>query len=430
MSYNINMIDFLEENNFRCDESEIESYVKLLMEDMEDGLAKGEDEQKNGQEMARTHRMPPKCNPKNESVIVIDAGGTNFRSCLVTFDENGFANIQNIVKTKMPGVEKELSKAEFFNEIANNIEYLKNSANKIAFCFSYCMRNLPNGDGELVSFAKEVKAPEVVGCQIGKSLTDILESRGWNKIEKVVLLNDTVAALNVAALFDFENKYSSYIGFILGTGMNVAYVEKEQVVVCESGKCPALPMSTIDMEFQKLTSNPDMYKLEKMCSGGYLPGLILTALKKSAEKKSIEEEYAEKFLKMEYKDFSMKDVDDFLFDAEKKYGKCFSCNKKSDSDGKTAKIVDAFINRSAMYCASVVGGAILRAYGLTIESKPMEKNEKPVAVLCNGTTFYKAYYLRERFEKYLSIILNKKNISFDILQIEDDITLGTAASVF
>lgn len=429
------MIDFLIKNNFRCDESEIESYVKLLMDDMADGLSKKETDKKNGQEMARTHRMPPQSNPKNENVIVIDAGGTNFRSCLVKFDENGNADILNVVKTKMPGVEKELSKAEFFNQIADNIEYLKNSANKIAFCFSYCMRNLPNGDGQLVSFAKEVKAPEVVGCHIGKSLTDVLESRGWNKIEKIILLNDTVAALNVAALFDFEKKYSSYIGFILGTGMNVAYVEDDQVVVCESGKCPSLPMSNLDLEFQKLTSTPDMYKLEKMCSGGYLPGLILTALKKSAINQSIEKEYVEKFSKMEFENFSMKDVDDFLIEAEMKYGKDFSCNKKSDIDGNAAKIVDAFINRSAMYCAAVVGGAILRNFGITIDENIIEKksiieNKKPVAILCNGTTFYKAYYLRQRFEKYLSLILNKRNISFDILQIEDDITLGTAASVF
>ena len=37
--------------------------------------------------MIRTFCNPPENSAKNQTVIVIDAGGTNFRTCLVTFDE-------------------------------------------------------------------------------------------------------------------------------------------------------------------------------------------------------------------------------------------------------------------------------------------------------------------------------------------------------
>ena len=52
---------------------------------------------------------------EGENAIVIDAGGTNFRSCLVTFDNEGVPSISEMEKTKMPGVEKELSRKDFFN---------------------------------------------------------------------------------------------------------------------------------------------------------------------------------------------------------------------------------------------------------------------------------------------------------------------------
>ena len=69
------------------------------------------------QDMIPTWDLPPAESPKNESVIVIDAGGTNFRSCLVTFDAEGNPEISELEKTSMPGIERELSKKEFLMQL-------------------------------------------------------------------------------------------------------------------------------------------------------------------------------------------------------------------------------------------------------------------------------------------------------------------------
>ena len=51
----------------------------------------------------------------------------------------------------------------------------------------------------------------------------------------------------------------------------------------------------------------------------------------------------------------------------------------------------------------------------------------PIGILCNGTTFYKTHKLHARIESYLEDCLTRKlGIHYEILTLENDITLGTA----
>ena len=136
----------------------------------------------------------------------------------------------------MPGTEGELSKKEFFEHIAKNIERFKDSYDEICFCFSYAMTITENLDGILTNFSKEIQAPEVVGSYIGTELKEALKAQGWSKIPQVIILNDAAAALISGT---GNPKYSAYIGLILGTGLNCAYLQpakkefelKKQIIV-------------------------------------------------------------------------------------------------------------------------------------------------------------------------------------------------------
>ena len=142
---------FLAKHNF-IHHVDIDSVIDALLYDINSGL-RG---QKIYQDMIRTYSNPPENPASDKSVIVIDAGGTNFRSCLVSFNEQGKVSIDFLEKTKMPGVAKTLSRADFFDEIASNIEHLKDKAESIGFCFSYPMEITDGGDGILIRFTKEV----------------------------------------------------------------------------------------------------------------------------------------------------------------------------------------------------------------------------------------------------------------------------------
>ena len=419
---------FLKSHNFDCGVS-VGFLTDRIFYDMNLGLFGGKE--KSGQDMFKTWILPPEKKPKNQNVIVIDAGGTNFRSCLVSFDSEGEFSISDFKKTRMPGLEKELSKDEFFNQIADNIDYLRDKADRIGFCFSYAMKITKDGDGIPNAFSKEVKAPEVLGCPVGKTLAEKLYSRGWNKIQKIVLLNDTEAAL-LAGKSAAKNgtEFSSYIGFILGTGVNAAYVQpavslsadekiEKQIIVCESGKCDKLPLSDFDLAMDKKCAVPKQYQLEKQESGAYLGPVALEILLFAAKEKLLSEFCAQKI--MELKKLSLIEMDDFLYAPFADGTVSSLCENDGDRE-IIFTLFDALITRSAKNAAAILcANAKMSGEG---------KNcLRPIGILCNGTTFYKTHKLRERVETYLeNYLTGELGIHYEILTLENDITLGAAVA--
>lgn len=418
---------FLSRHNF-VNHVDVLTVAQAIRFDMIKGLKKeGAD-----QDMIRTFCNPPKKSAKGKSVIVIDAGGTNFRSCLVTFDENGVPSISEMEKTKMPGVEKELSKKEFFKQIASNLEHLKNKSDRIGFCFSYPMEIKENGDGVLLGFSKEVKAPEVIGSEVGKCLKEELERNGWKSIKRITLCNDTVAALLAgAACATSSDKYSSYIGYILGTGMNAAYIQKdnsdykikEQIIVCESGKFTSVNRSDFDIDFDKTTTKPGSFLLEKLCSGAYLGPVSWYALQAAAKDGLFTKKVCDALLQIP--SLTLIEMDQFLhgpYNTENVLGKiCAQIATDEDAD-KMFQILDAITERSARYAAAIL-------VACAIQTEEGKIASKPICMLCDGTTFFKTYMIKERVHGYLDEILtNKLGIYWRITSCDNDITLGAAIS--
>lgn len=432
---------FLAKHGVTAAGGSIDVLTRAMLADMESGLEKdpsGLPLEKAGMEpsleMIPTWTKLPDSVPQNEPVIVIDAGGTNFRSCLVKFDSKGNPEITNLEKCGMPGIKKELPKEEFFDAIAENLDHLKNMSSRIGFCFSYAMKITKDGDGQVISFSKEIKAKEVIGSLVGKSLSDALVKRGWNRPEKIILLNDTAAALLAGASTAVDGRdYSSYIGFILGTGMNAAYMERTipkvsvendspQIVVCESGKFNKLPRCSFDVEIDSKTNTPGLYVFEKMCSGAYLGPVSSLALKTAAKEGLFSEKTAQEILALE--DFGLIDMDKFLHgpkDSGTLLGRI--ANSGTDSDMDTMyRILDAFVDRSARLAAANLSAAV-------IKSGEGHSPSRPVCILCEGTTFLKTHNLQKRVEAYLHTYLTmEKGLYWNIVSMDNAITLGAAVA--
>ena len=418
---------FLAAHNF-VNHVDVLTVAQAILFDMRKGLKKeGADE-----DMIRTFCNPPEKSAKNQSVIVIDAGGTNFRSCLVTFDDAGQPAISEMEKTRMPGVERELSRKEFFEQIANNLEHLKNKSDRIGFCFSYPMEIQEDGDGVLLGFSKEVKAPEVVGAKIGECLKAALAEHGWNSIKRITLCNDTVAALLAGAACAADgDRYSSNIGFILGTGMNAAYLQpdcdccniKKQIIVCESGKFLKVNRSDFDIAFDKTTVKPGTFFLEKLCSGAYLGPVSWFALQAAAKEGLFSDKVNEAILKLE--GLTLIEMDKFLhhpYDTNCVLGKIASEVATDEDVDKMFQILDAIAERSARYSAAILTACAIQ----TGEGK---NAAKPICILCDGTTFFKTYKVRERVYGYLDEVLTRQlGIYWNIVACDNDITLGAAIS--
>ena len=100
-----------------------------------------------------------------------------------------------------------------------------------------------------------------------------------------------------------------------------------------------------------------------------------------------------------------------------------ACELATDEDvDKIFQILDAIAERSARYSAAILTACAIK----TGEGK---NAAKPICILCDGTTFFKTYKVRERVYGYLDEVLTRQlGIYWNIVSCDNDITLGAAIS--
>jgi hexokinase len=296
------------------------------------------------------------------------------------------------------------------------------------------MKITRQGDGEVITFAKEIKAKAVIGSKVGAELSEALVARGWQKPERVVLLNDTVAALlSGAAACTAGKRYDSFVGVILGTGLNSAYIEScvipklsgesglptSQIVVCESGKFEKIPRSLFDVEVDAATNNPGAYATEKLCSGAYLGPVVSCALRHAASDGVFSARVAASLSDIH---ITLKDMDQFLYAPYRTDTVLGVILKDGTEDDRAIvyNILDAFVERSARIISAIIAASV-------IKSGKGCSPAMPVCVVCEGTTFIKTHNLRERVEGYLDTVLRKsRRRYYELVMPENAITLGAA----
>ncbi len=353
---------------------------------------------------------------KDGKRILIDAGGTNFRSALGYFD-GGKVKIEKLQKTTMPASKGEaLSKQQFYDKIASNIAYLAEDGGDVGFCFSYPVDMAADMDGAVTNFSKEVKAPEVVGTRVGAETLAAL-CKFSDKKRKIVILNDTVATL-LGGMATSDKNYSTYLGYIYGTGTNICCVvdtdrvQKEHdlpkgkmLINMECGGYNGFVLGDFDKVALQLTDAPEKQLFEKMTSGKYLSNIINVALRQALA----EGEFANE---VHLSDVELKEVSEFLTGGGTMKD-FFQCR---DDEEFAQEICKLLIDRAAKLGA--VANAATAIF--TCSDKSL-----PVAIVAEGTTFNKLVGYRKAFESYLKEFLGKEGISFEIVQGEELNLVGT-----
>jgi hexokinase len=370
--------------------------------------------------------------PVNQRVIVADAGGTNFRVATVHFDEKKKAVIENLQKFPMPAVETELSRQAFFEAMAHYFRHVIEAAGQIGFCFSYPTEIMPNKDGRVIRFAKEIRAPEVVGQLVGENLNQAFAALGLGSGKHVVLLNDTVATL--LAGVGFQNRdFSSYIGFILGTGTNCAYVEKNafitkrtdldpqqcQVVNTESGGMVKTHCGRLDKIFDASTNNPGVHIFEKMISGGYLGPLFWVTIRQAALDGLLSQPVADAVRQLD--ELTTVDMNDFLFYPYGDNPVAKACRHGDADDAPVLyTLADRLVERAAKLAAVNLSAMVLK-------SGHGADPSRPVCIVAEGTTFYHMKTLKSRVEGCLKQNLeDKRGIHTEIVTVPNATLIGAA----
>lgn len=414
--------DFLKAHKMTADDINIKEVVNAFLSEMEKGLA--------GQEssllMLPTYIEADGEVKANDPVVAIDAGGTNFRAAKVYFDNDLKLVTENIQKGKMPGVDEELSKEEFFNTLSEYLKDYKTVSDKIGFCFSYAAEIFPNKDGKLLEWSKEIKAPEVVGQMVGKELLAAMETPD----KQMVLMNDTVSTLLAGKAARAVKSYDTYIGYILGTGTNTSYIEpnknitktdglnmeSSQIINIESGAFTLAPRTDIDIAFDNTTKNPGRYAFEKMFAGGYFGGLCTVALKTAASEGVFIDPAA--FENLE--ELSTEQVNKYVHGIEDAKNVLPGVFTHESDKLIAAEIIDGLIERATKLVAANLAAVILK-------TGKAKTNEKPVLMTIEGTTFYKLHGFKTLFEEYLNAFLSGENKRYyEIVEVENSSLLGAA----
>lgn len=370
--------------------------------------------------------------PVGRSVAVIDAGGTNLRVCTVSFDAAGRPEISNFSKYAMPGVEKEVSKDEFFSLLAEYAAPVLKYADDIGFCFSYACEITPDCDGRLLHWSKQIKAPEVVGCLVGSELRAKLEPMGFKG--KITVLNDTVATLLAGVSAGIARQYSAYVGVILGTGTNTATVvpndtigkcsslpDGSMIINMETGDFDPVPMTEFDERLHSRTLDPGKFRFEKQISGGYLGDLGLAFLQMAAEDGLFSEGAKNCILAM--KTLENKDFDNFCDDPSVS-DNALSALDLTDDDRRTIQAIgEAVYTRAAILSAVNVAAGVIRSGG---GKDPLA----PVCVNIDGSTYYRTRTaeFKSRTEEVVRALLEPRGISYRAVNIPDSPVIGAAVA--
>ncbi len=413
--------NFLKENKLRAEDVDIHNLVSVFLDEMDQGLAGN----KSSLRMIPTYIEAENEFLKDIPVLAIDAGGTNFRASLITFDSNEKVRSGDVAMFKMPGIDMEVSASQFFEAMAGYVSKMAEKTERIGFCFSYPTKILPDKDGILLQFCKEIQAPEVVGKLIGKSLLETLGATS----KKIVLLNDTVATLLAGKSASNGKQYDSYIGYILGTGTNTCYIEQNinisknreldssatQIINVESGNFGKAPRSALDIQFDSTTADPGKYTFEKMFAGGYFGGLCLTVLKSAASEGIFSETVNGKVLAIN--DLTTEEANEFMYGRDGRLQVTFQSKNDIESAGK---IIDCLIDRAACLAAANIAAVVLK----TGKGKDPEF---PILITIEGTVFYRLHNLRSRFEEYLAgYLVGERKRYVEFTEVKNSSLLGAA----
>ncbi len=422
--------NFLRKYGMDSESVDLEKNCSLFIDEMKNGL-----EGTGSLLMIPTYIGMDKEIPLNEPIIAIDAGGTNFRVAVIHFDENKKLVTEDFKNYPMPGSKGEISREEFFETMADYIQPVLHRSNKIGFCFSYPTEIMPDKDGRLIMFSKEVKVRDVNGELLGRNLLEVFKKRGFTNDRSIIVLNDTVATLLAGKAASPDRIFDGYIGFILGTGTNICYAEKCENIVkipelaaedgsmlinVESGVYTKVPRGQIDVEFDNDTVNPGDHVFEKTVSGAYQGNLTLAVIRKAVQEGLFSAEAAERLNSI--KELASKEIDDFLYYpyGDNTLANCFIKSDCSDDRTVMFLLIDNIIERIAKF--------ITFSLTAVIEKTGKGKDPlKPVCVTADGSTFYKSKLFRGKLDYYIRTYTNDtKGIYCEFVKVDNGSLIGTA----
>lgn len=424
--------DFLRKYGMHYDTIDMQDCMETFIEEMDNGLAGKNSSLK----MLPTYITLTKPVDYDRPVIVMDAGGTNFRIAVLTLKKDDLDLIEHFQKFPMPGTQgKSITKEEFFDQVAQHLLPVIELSDTIAWCYSYAAEIFPNHDGLFLGWNKEVQISGMEGCMLGAELNKALAKYDI-AAKKIVILNDTVAAMLGGMTVNKGQPENGLIGLILGTGFNTCYLEDCHTILkstqavqmtgqmginMESPYYLRFPRGQFDQQLDAQTNNPGSSFFEKMVAGAYQGSLLYLTLEQAVADGLLSESVKQQ-LSVLFPDRTIPlwDVNEFL-DSIPSDGVLFELVKSQPNDKQyLQELLEANYERSARLVA-------INLAAILVKTKQGRDEQNPACITAEGTTFQKSPVFREKLSRYVETFLNEKqHVYCQFLSIENSTLLGSA----
>ena len=343
------------------------------------------------------------------TVAFVDAGGTNLRTGLAVLDGSGAVRFEAVKKQPMPGRNGVVSAAAFYAAVCEGLLPLADRFERIGFCFSYPAEILPDGDGRLLGWTKEVEIPEMVGSCVGAGLRAALRAAGAGE-KSVVVLNDTTATLLAGCSVGHSFGADQFVGFILGTGTNAACVHEGAVVNMESGNFGAWKPSVADDRLDEQSVNRGVYRFEKAVAGAYLGSLTLEALRLAATEGWLSDEGRAWVLKQE-------SLETVALSMRLGGATVEALELQGEDERLMLMLFERLVERAALFSAVNMVAGLLADEGVSAA---------PACICADGSTFYRTPGLAAQTEVFMRELLAPFGREFRVVTVEDAPAVGSA----
>lgn len=419
---------FLRRHGMHPDLLDMPAELAEFRADMERGLTGAS--VPNGCQMLPAFVSPGRRPPAGEKVLTLDAGGTNLRAALVSFSEDG-PRIEGLRTRPLPGLGTPISKADFLREIAEFSAPLAEASDRLGFCFSYPAEILPNGDGKVIRFTKEIRVNGSEGMLVCRELLDTFVSLGIKAPTVHALVNDTVAAM-LGGYAQYPAPCDGMLCLILGTGTNICYLASvahitrpipgwsfpSMVINMESGTYSGFPQGTFDREVDAASASPGSYGNEKMVGGVY-QGEVLRRTLIGAAEELFSPGFAGRLAAAG--NLTAADLSAFLDAPQEDHVLSSLCVTDEDRAAMEV-IVRCLLERAAKLVVLALAGPM--------EAEDMGKTA-PALIVAEGSTFWKNRTLHRMIEaeanRFLTERLGRKYLFFGA---EQPNLIGAALAAF
>ncbi len=408
---------FLQENGIDLAALDLPALLERFRASMREGLAGC-----GPLPMLPSSLQVPEHVPTTGDYPAFDVGGTNTRSVRVAFHADTLPTLHNMIRGKMPGATAPVTADAFYAALCEVLVPNMKAKEHLGYCFSYAF----DSQHRLMHWTKGIQAPEIVGTDIVQGLKDALATRGIDQTQ-VAILNDTVATLLAAYAAAGQKKYAGYVGFILGTGVNVAYAEVAEKIVksptlpkgqrfpinCESGNFTDFPRSRFDICYEARNGNGKAF-WERCISGVHLGPLCTEVLRCAAEDGLLSEKMA---AYVQSTTFNFVDLNHFaagtlptLFDT--------TCEEQA----LIRSWILAMVERAACFAAVNIAAAGLAS------AEALGSTGGTILVNADGSTYWKTNCIpfAERIASLTRALLAPYGYNLHVIQMQDAPLIGAA----